>query len=75
MPINDTTPACYGVLCDLHAECARYRTVDKMPAGVVVIGTCATPPGTERPLFVAIKEREAVVKDCLTDRTLFVPIL
>lgn len=54
-PITDTTPLCYGITCHLHASCSRYLDVDRMPAGAIVIGTCATPPGTERPLFVQVK--------------------
>lgn len=57
-PITDTTPACYGIGCELHSDCARYRAVDLMPSGAVVIGTCAA-PGTERPLFVAVKAGQA----------------
>ncbi len=54
-PITDTTPFCFGVMCELHGNCARYRSIDSMPSGAIVIGTCATPPATERPLFVAVK--------------------
>ena len=54
-PISATTPLCYGVLCELHSQCARYVRVENMPAGVIVIGTCATPPATERPLFAAVE--------------------
>lgn len=54
-PITEKTPLCYGVLCELHARCSRYLGVERMPAGAIVIGTCATPPAVERPLFVQVK--------------------
>lgn len=54
-PITDKAPACYGVACHLHADCSRYQAVDHMPAGAIVIGTCATSDPAERPLFLRVK--------------------
>jgi hypothetical protein len=53
--ITDTTPVCYGVMCEQHADCARYRAVDRMPSDAIAIGTCGVPPATERPLFIPVK--------------------
>lgn len=50
-PITPETPACYGLMCPLHPECARYAAVEGSPA--VTIGTCEEQG--ERPLFVQIE--------------------
>lgn len=44
--------ACYGVCCPQHQDCQRYLSIDRLPAGVIVIGFCGD-GGNERPLFVA----------------------
>ena len=55
-PITDTRPACYGVQCPQHAECARYAAVEGS-SWADTIGTCDDGEGG-RPLFVA-QETEA----------------
>lgn len=42
--------ACFGVCCELHAECARYQAIE---AAGPRIGTCATRDG-RRPMFVEV---------------------
>lgn len=42
--------ACFGVCCELHAECARYQAIE---AAGPRIGTCAT-SDKRRPLFVGV---------------------
>jgi hypothetical protein len=54
-PITDTAPACFGVMCHLHGDCTRYRAIDSMASDAVAIGTCATPPAIERPMFIAAR--------------------
>lgn len=38
-PITATTPACFGVCCPRHAECARYAAAEG-PNAVSPIATC-----------------------------------
>lgn len=54
-PITEKTPLCFGVGCELHADCLRYQGVENMPSDAIVIGTCVTPPAVERPLFLQVK--------------------
>lgn len=53
-PITADTPKCFGVCCNRHQDCVRYLSVDNMPAGSVVIGTCED--HGEHPLFVEVAE-------------------
>ncbi|WKB53002.1 hypothetical protein [Eleftheria terrae] len=50
VPITPTTPACFGVMCQRHAECARYHLIDNAPHDQLRIASCEQ--GPERPLFV-----------------------
>lgn len=43
------TPACYGVCCELHGQCARYQLIEHLDTEHT-IATCRTPDGT-RPMF------------------------
>lgn len=52
-PITDTTPACYGVACEVHHRCARYAAVDGMAAHHTAIACCSV--DSRRPLFIEIK--------------------
>jgi len=54
-PITPTTPACYGVCCERHAECARYALVEG-PVSRFTIATCDSGKG-EKPLFAAMGEQ------------------
>lgn len=56
VPISDKTPACYGVMCPEHKQCARYHLVDNAPHGQQFIATCEH--GRERPLFVQHRPEE-----------------
>ena len=53
-PITNKNPACFGVMCPNHGQCARYHMVDGKPAGQTVIGTCERDGA--RPLFL-LKEK------------------
>lgn len=55
-PITPTTPNCFGVLCQSHGQCARYRAIDGAPAHIPRIGTCDLNGTGERPLFVAVED-------------------
>ena len=55
--ITDTTPVCYGVMCDKHARCSRYAAVDKTRGDYHAIATCLQ--GDDRPLFIEIKKEVA----------------
>ncbi len=56
-PITDSTPACYGICCPKHGQCARYQAVEA-PTTVSVIATCLDGAG-DRPLFVEQISEEA----------------
>lgn len=45
IPIAPPRPACFGVMCPLHGECARYLAVNGTQADAKTIGTCHTPIG------------------------------
>lgn len=51
IPITPTTPNCYGVCCEKHAQCARYQAVDGAIGDPHTIGTCSE-TGASRPLFL-----------------------
>lgn len=55
-PITDTRPACYGVQCPVHADCARYAAVEST-SWAQTIGTCDDGQGG-RPRFVPIKQEQ-----------------
>lgn len=59
VPITDTTPACFGVCCSLHKQCARYHAVDGMADSSHAIDSCED--GVSRPLFV-LHQVEAVAQ-------------
>lgn len=44
--------ACYGILCEKHAQCQRYHAIDGAPAHQQRIGTCDRDGNGERPLFL-----------------------
>jgi len=49
-------PACYGVMCPRHHECARYAAVDGAGWAMQFIGTC----GDGLPMFVPlVREAQA----------------
>lgn len=50
-PITLETPSCFGVMCPLHQQCARYAAAEGSPT--VTIGTCEEQG--ERPLFVQLE--------------------
>lgn len=43
------TPACYGVCCELHKDCARYQLIELLDTEHT-IATCRLHDGT-RPMF------------------------
>lgn len=43
-------PACYGVMCQRHHECARYAAVDGAGGAMQFIGTC----GSGWPMFILL---------------------
>ena len=47
-------PACFGVACPKHAECARYHAIETAPA--VTIDSCQR--GNTWPMFIQRKEAE-----------------
>lgn len=55
-PITKSAPACFGVLCERHAQCSRYHAVNGAPASLPRIGHCEPDEHSPRPLFVPIKE-------------------
>lgn len=55
---NPLAPACFGVVCSQHKDCARYHAVDGSRADPKTIGTCRTRDGY--PLFERIELVEAV---------------
>jgi hypothetical protein len=50
-------PACFGVLCPLHSQCARYAAVSVSQADPNTLATCLE--GERFPLFVAIEKPES----------------
>lgn len=57
IPITKESPACFGVLCQVHAECARYHAVEQSGEDPYhVIGMCSETQ--ERPLFVRVERVE-----------------
>lgn len=55
-PITPTNPACYGITCPQHGQCARYAAVEESSPSET-IATCEEAPGV-RPLFVSLVEGE-----------------
>lgn len=55
---NPSAPACFGVCCPRHGDCARYAAAEG-PAGQHAIATCNGCGEGERPLFLARKAEEA----------------
>ena len=58
-PITDKIPACFGVCCERHAQCARYQAVEGAALSSAHIGYCEPDERGERPLFVPIKENKS----------------
>lgn len=56
--INNERPACYGVACAQHGECARYLAVEHT-LEIHTMGTCDEHGRGERPMFVAAQATEA----------------
>lgn len=54
-PITDTTPACFGVCCPKHAQCARYEAAEGVQ-GASAIATCDDNGDGSRPLFLQREE-------------------
>ena len=54
----ETLPACFGVTCQAHGECARYAAVNRSQADAGTMATCQR--GTTFPLFVKIDREEVV---------------
>ena len=48
-------PACFGVACQKHAECARYHAIETAPA--VTIDSCQR--RNTWPMFIQRKQAEA----------------
>lgn len=62
-PITDTTPACYGVCCPMHGQCARYAAIETAST-VHIIATCED--AGERPLFSqALALPVETVRECM----------
>lgn len=57
-PITKSTPACLGVMCEKHGQCARYFAIEGAPASLPRIGHCEPDEHSPRPLFVPIKESQ-----------------
>jgi hypothetical protein len=57
-PITDTTPACFGVCCPQHGQCARYAAVESA-WGADSIATCDDDGTGQRPLFLQLQREEA----------------
>lgn len=57
VPITASTPACYGICCPKHSQCARYEAVETTSMDAT-IATCQGGDG-ERPLFVQLQTEEA----------------
>ena len=51
-----TLPACFGVACPVHGQCARYAAVNRSQADAGTMATCQL--GTTFPLFVKIDREE-----------------
>lgn len=49
-PITPHLPACFGVCCPQHADCARYAAVERM-TDAYAIATCDDEGIGSRPLF------------------------
>ena len=56
-PITENTPHCYGVLCPVHAECARYHAVNGAIGSPHTVATCRDMTTGELPLFVQFEQR------------------
>lgn len=54
-PITSTYPACLGVLCQQHNDCARYHAVETL-GSANAIGNCLD--GREWPLFVQVEKED-----------------
>lgn len=57
-PISPTVPACHGVLCPQHAQCARYAASEGACIDIT-IGTCDEHGQRVWPLFVPVYARAA----------------
>lgn len=58
-PITPKAPACFGLCCELHNQCARYHAIEGMPDSSIAIDSCSGMGEGPRPLFqpeVAIAE-------------------
>lgn len=49
---NPAAPACFGMCCPRHGQCARYAAAEG-PAGQHAIATCDDNGDGSRPLFLA----------------------
>lgn len=58
IPITASTPACYGICCPQHGQCARYDALEGSDPVLATIATCMDGAG-ERPLFVQLQTEEA----------------
>lgn len=56
-PITNTTPACFGVCCPKHGQCARYAAAEGAH-GADAIATCDDNGTGERPLFLELQREE-----------------
>jgi hypothetical protein len=56
-PITATTPACFGVCCPQHGQCARYAAAEG-PQAVNPIATCDDNGDGSRPLFLQMQREE-----------------
>jgi hypothetical protein len=54
--VTATAPACFGVLCPFHRNCARYAAVALSQADPDTLLTCAE--GEHFPLFVPLEARQ-----------------
>jgi hypothetical protein len=54
----DMTPACFGIMCEKHNECARYHAVNGATREQEFIGTCLEEG--KRVLFLRV---EAVIRE------------
>jgi len=57
VPITSTAPACYGIACRQHGQCARYHAVEATSPDHT-IPLCDDGKGG-RPMFVELRREEA----------------
>lgn len=55
--ITNEAPACYGICCPKHGQCARYEAVETTSMDHT-ISTCEDAAG-QRPLFIDVKQEPA----------------